>query len=131
MKTALSIRQKLEKDIQKRKIQGVSSMTFSFKIPFFLGFSLPTEQFPSCHERSCIIHTGTLLNYTEDIYNMGPHCKNTSQKSNKYTDTIPFQRSYFQEQKTLQQTTSKCPFLTYTSLVLVFLRNFYHSSKSK
>lgn len=70
---------------------------------------------------------------------MGPYCKNTSQKSKKlhwyhslfsyhrppiYWDLISSQPwSYFQEQKTLQQTNLNCPFLAYTSLVLVFLRN--------
>lgn len=72
-------------------------------------------------------------------YNMGPYCKNTSQKSKKlvwYRSLFTYNRphsywyiissqpwSYFQKHKTLQQTTSTHPFLAYTSLVLACLKN--------
>lgn len=136
MKIDLSIKQtEIREDIQKRK-RLRSTLNDLHSLEFFLSFSLPTEQFPSCHETSHIIHTGALLNYTEDIYNMGPYCENIleikrvtlvpqpfqPQQTSHLLDLISSQPwSYFKEQKTLQQTTSKCPFLDYISLVLVFL----------
>jgi len=90
---------------------------------------------------------GRLLNYTEETYNMGPYCKNTSQKSNKlhwYHSLISYDTTsiyifgchlFTTLIDILSRTENpaadylKAPFPSFYQSSPCFLRESYHSSK--